>query len=127
MVVWVERFSAMSVLLAISASLGAGCAMIQGLEAIETERMLTAAGFHMRPADTVERQEDLRSMRPHTIVRRTENGNAVYMYADPDTCHCVYVGTNTEYSEYERLRVTKEVARRMRGSSPSGGALGGAP
>lgn len=89
--------------------------------------MLTAAGFHMRSADTVERHEDFRSIPPHRMVRRTEDGNVVYMYADPDTCRCVYVGTNKEYSEYERLRATKAIAQRMRGSSPSGGALGGAP
>jgi hypothetical protein len=71
--------------------------------------MLAAAGFHMLPADTPEGQEDLRSTPPHRIVRRTKDGNIVYMYADPDACHCLYVGGNKEYSEYERLRVEREI------------------
>jgi hypothetical protein len=114
-------------LLGVPALLGAGCATIRGYEARETERMLAAAGFHMLPADTPERQEDLRSLPPHRIVSRTKDGNVVSTYADPDNCYCVYVGGDKEYSEYERLRVKNELARRAGGSSPSGGARGGAP
>jgi len=112
-------------LLAVPALLGAGCAAIQRYEVGETEQMLRAAGFHTYSADTPEGQEDLRSMPPHRIVRRTKDGNVVYTYSDPDGCHCVYVGGDNEYSKYERL--TREFAPRVSGSSPSGGALGGAP
>jgi hypothetical protein len=114
-------------LLAVPALLGAGCATIQRLEAIETGRMLAAAGFHVVPADTAERQKDLRSEPPRRIVSRTKDGNVEYTYADPDTCHCVYIGGEKEYSEYERLRMQKETAQRAGESSPSGGARGGAP
>ena len=82
--------------------------------------MLAAAGFQMRPVDTAEVQEDLRSILPHRIVSRTKDGNVVYMYADPDKCHCVYVGGSKEYSEYERRRLEREFA-------PPAGAAGGAP
>jgi hypothetical protein len=117
-----------ALLLAVPALLGAGCATIKGYAVGESERVLTAAGFHMRPADTPERQEELRSTPPHRIVNRTKNGNVVYMYADPDNCHCVYVGGDKEYAEYERLiRAERDVAPRLGGSSPSGGAGGGAP
>jgi len=114
-------------LLAVPALFGPGCAMIERLQATETGRMLAAAGFHMVLADTPERQDDLRSRPPHRIMSRTKDGNVEYTYADPDTCHCVYVGGENEYSEYERLRVKKEIAQRAGGSSPSGGARGGAP
>ena len=89
--------------------------------------MLTAAGFHMVPADTPERQDDLRSRPLHRIVSGTKDSHVEYTYADPDYCHCVYVGGEKEYSEYERLRVQKETAQRAGESSPSGGARGGAP
>ena len=114
-------------LLAVPSLLGAGCATIQRLEAAETGRMLAASGFHMVAADTPERQQDLRSRSSHRIVSRTKDGTVEYTYADPDNCHCVYVGGEKEYSEYERLRVMKEIARRAGESSPSGGARGGAP
>ena len=114
-------------LLAVSALLSAGCATIQRLEATETERMLTTAGFHMVPADTPERQKDLRSRPPLRIVSRTKDGNVEYTYADPDNCRCLYIGGDKEYAEYEALRVKKETAQRAGESSPSGGARGGAP
>ena len=113
------------VLLAVVAMLGVGCAAIQRDQATETERLLTSAGFQMWPTDTRERQDDLRSMPPHRLVKRTKDGHIVYMYADPDDCHCLYVGGDNEYLEYERLRLND--SPRIRGSSPSGGALGGAP
>jgi hypothetical protein len=108
-------------LLAAPALLAGGCAAIQRYEERDTERMLAAAGFHTRPADTPERQEDLRSIPPHRIVSRTKDGSVVYIYADPDNCHCLYVGGNKEYSEYERLRVQREITQRRAGSA------GGAP
>jgi len=105
-----------ALLLAVPMLLGAACAVVQQ----DTERMLAAAGFHMRPADTTELQEDLRSIPPHRLVSRTKDGNVVYMWLDPDRCHCVYVGGSKEYSEYERRRLEREL-------KPPAGAAGGAP
>jgi hypothetical protein len=117
-----------ALLLSVPLLLGAGCATIQRYDARETERLLAAAGFQIRVADTSERQQELRSMPPRRIVSGTKDGNVVYTYADPDGCQCVYVGGAKEYSEYGRLvSAEKEYARRLGGSSPSGGAGGGAP
>ena len=108
-------------LLAAPVLLGAGCATIQLYQARDTERMLAAAGFHMRPADTPERQEDLRSLPPYQIVSRTQDGNIVYTYADPGTCRCLYLGGREEYSRYEHIRARRENTQRTAGSA------GGAP
>ena len=89
----------------------AGCAAIRRNEAISTEQLLVAAGFQTRPADTPERLTDLNSMPRQKLVVRSKDGNVVYTYADPDKCHCFYVGGPKEYSTYERLRVEKEIAR----------------
>jgi hypothetical protein len=110
-----------ALLLAVPMLLDTGCATIQRFEVRDTERMLVAAGFHMRVADTPEPQEDLRSIPPYRIVSRTKDGNVVYLYADPDNCHCVYVGGNNEYSEYERRVVEREITQRTAGKA------GGAP
>ena len=110
-----------TLLLAVPMVLGAACAAVQRFEVRDTERMLVAAGFHMHLADTPESQEDLRSIPPHRIVRRTKDGTVVYMYADPDNCRCVYVGSTEEYSEYERRRVERETTQR------AAGRAGGAP
>ena len=116
--VWTPGMVRTAVWFAVAAFLGAGCATIQRYEITETERMLAEAGFQRRP-------EDLRSIPPHRIVSRIKDGNVEYTYADPDNCRCVWAGGEKEYSEYERLRLT--LVQRASGSSPSGGARGGAP
>jgi hypothetical protein len=35
---------------------------------------------------------------------------ATYVYPDPAVCHCLYVGGEPEYQQYERLRVQKDFA-----------------
>jgi hypothetical protein len=87
-----------------------GCAAIRRSEASYTEQLLADAGFKMQPADTPQQVADLSSMPARKVVYRNNDGNVVYTYADPDKCHCFYVGGPQEYSEYKRLRVEKEIA-----------------
>ena len=87
-----------------------GCAAIQRSEARSTEELLAAAGFVMRPADTPERQQDLAALPPHRLESRTKDGKLVYTYADPNGCKCLYVGGSKEYSEYQRVRVQRQIA-----------------
>ena len=68
-----------------------GCAAIQRSEARDTEQLL-AAGFQAKPADTPEKLANLRAMPPRQLVARSKDGNFVYTSADPDYCHCLYVG-----------------------------------
>ena len=103
------RRMSLSVGLAVAVTL-TGCAAIQRLEAGSTEQLLAAAGFVMRPADTAERQQRLRALPPYRLESRTKDGKVVYTYADPDGCQCLYVGGPKEYSEYQRLRVERQIA-----------------
>ena len=103
------RRMVLSVGLAVAVML-TGCAAIQRLEARSTEQLLAAAGFVMRPADTAERQERLRALPPYRLESRTKDGKVVYTYADPEGCQCLYVGGPKEYSEYQRLRVERQIA-----------------
>jgi len=87
-----------------------GCAAIQRSEALSTEQLLAAAGFVKRPADTAERQQHLAALPPYRLESRTKDGKVVYTYADPGGCQCLYVGGSKEYSEYQRLRVQRQIA-----------------
>lgn len=88
-----------------------GCATIRRHEAENTEQLLAAAGFQMRPADTSERLAELSTMPSNKLVAQTKDGKVVYTFADPNNCHCLYVGGPKEYSEYQRLKVEKEIAQ----------------
>jgi len=94
-----------------------GCAAIERQQAADTEKLLVAAGFQMRPADSAERQQDLANMPPHTIVAHREGAETVYTYADAQNCRCLYVGGAKAYAEYRRLEVSEEIARDMSAAS----------
>jgi hypothetical protein len=44
-------------------------------------------------------------------VERNKDGKVVYTFADPEHCHCLYVGGPKEYAEYRHLLMDREVAR----------------
>ena len=87
-----------------------GCATNRGSEASSTEEMLAAAGFVMRPADTAERQQRLAARPPYRLESHTQDGTVVYTYADPGGCKCLYLGGPKEYSEYQHLRLQRQIA-----------------
>src|SRR5882672_1613725 len=87
-----------------------GCATLHRNEAQSTEQVLAAAGFRAKPADTQAKLENLNTMPARKLVSHVENGEFVYSYADPDSCHCLYVGGENEYSTFQRLSVEKQIA-----------------
>ena len=112
-----RRHARCAVLFAAALLALSGCATIRAHEAATTERLLAAAGFQMRPAESPERVRGLATMPPLKVVSRSQDGNVVYTFADPENCHCLYVGGPKEYSAYERLVVEKEIARETSAAS----------
>jgi hypothetical protein len=100
---------------AFSAAL-AGCGSIQPTptptpeqQAEQTEPMLTAAGFRMLPADTPERQKQLESLVPFDVnYYMGKTGNLHYYMADPVYCKCMYIGTEENYQQYEKLKLNQQ-------------------
>ncbi len=77
--------------------------------AMETEPMLTAAGFQTVSPDQSAHQQQLASLpalRLHYYT--TTDGQQRYWYADPDYCHCLYVGDAGAYQRYESLRMQNQ-------------------
>ena len=77
----------------------------------ETEQLLAAAGFRQRPADTPERLAHLQSLPPQKLLSQTRDGKVYYTYPDPEFCHCLYVGDEPAYQQYQKLSVEKKIAR----------------
>jgi hypothetical protein len=94
-----------------------GCATMRRHEAAGTEELLAAAGFQQRAASKPEQHQDLATMPPYKLVARNNNGKAVYTFADPEHCHCLYVGGPKEFSEYQRLLRDRAVAQEMSNAS----------
>jgi len=88
----------------------AGCAALQNREAIQTERLLAAAGFRMRLADTPEKLEHLKNMKQRSLVQYEHNGTVYYIYADATNCKCMYAGNQKAYQQYQKLAAQQRIA-----------------
>ncbi len=71
-------------------------------QAIQTERMLAAAGFQMRMADTPEKLARLAKLTQRELMPKMKDGSLRYVYADAEYCKCLYVGTEKAYQGYSR-------------------------
>jgi hypothetical protein len=87
-----------------------GCAAYRAHQTAETEQVLAAAGFQVQPADTPEKLAHLQTLTPRKVVRDTRDGQPQYVYADPETCKCVYVGDEKRYQRYRELSLQKQIA-----------------
>lgn len=120
------------VLVAMLVAVG-GCATVQQ-RTLGTEEVLSAAGFQMKLADTPERLTSLHTLPPRTLVPQTRDGEVYYVYADPEACKCLYVGTEAQYQQYQRFSLQKELAdKQLRAAqdywnaTATGGAWGAWP
>jgi hypothetical protein len=82
-----------------------GCATQQ---AVDREQMLAASGFHVKIADTPEKLAHLKELTQRRVVPHEKDGKTVFVYADAESCKCVYVGDEEAYQEFsQRLEQKK--------------------
>jgi hypothetical protein len=65
-----------------------------------TGMKLEDSGFKMKEARTEKQMMRLKSLPARKFVRRTRNGIAYYIYADPDYCKCAYIGNQRAMDDY---------------------------
>ena len=87
-----------------------GCASVRAHQTAETEQILAAAGFQVEPADTPERLAYLQTLTPRKVVPDVREGQPQYVYADPQTCKCLYVGDEPRYQKFQELSLQKKIA-----------------
>jgi len=87
-----------------------GCAAIKTEETVNTESLLSAAGFKMVPATTPKEKDMLSSLTPNKVQFSVKDNKPLYWYADPDNCGCVWTGDQDAYNRYERLLVESNIA-----------------
>ena len=102
-----------------------GCAMIEKTNATDTEQLLAAAGFTMKLADTPEKLDNIAAMTQRKVVAHSENGTVQYAYADAEFCKCIYLGSEQNYQQYQKIAVEKNIARMNEDAELNWGAWGG--
>jgi hypothetical protein len=99
--------------------LAMGCAESASQRARRLEPMLAQAGSRIVPANTPARTERLSQMTPLKLKYVSRNGKSSYWFADPDVCHCLYVGSQHNYDEFQQFKqeraqtVTQESEQRI--------------
>jgi uncharacterized protein YdbL (DUF1318 family) len=88
----------------------AGCAAIQKENTQTTEQTLAAAGFQMKLADTPAKLAQLKSLPQRKLVPQQQNGAIRFVYVDAQYCQCVYAGTETNYQQYQKLALERQIA-----------------
>ena len=101
-------------MLALAAALAAtGCAGMQGemarSDANAVETQLQLAGFHLIPADTPQRIQSVHDMPPLAFSRVVRDGREYFVYTDPVSCLCLYVGTPANYQRFLELAAAAEM------------------
>src|SRR5712671_4166120 len=65
---------------------------------------LTSAGFKVQFANDAAGKKALHALPPHRFVIHTLGGGDVrYLYAEPQHCVCVFIGTNDAYQNYRGI------------------------
>ena len=87
-----------------------GCAAMQKDNTQTTEQTLSAAGFQVKLADTPAKLAQLQGLPQRKLVPQQQNGAIRYVYVDAQYCQCVYAGTETNYQEYQKLALQRQLA-----------------
>jgi len=78
---------------------------------MDTERLMSAAGFYMKLADTPAKLQHLESLKPQRkIVTHVKDGQNVYVYPDAKFCKCLYAGNEAAFEAFQKLAIDKDMA-----------------
>jgi hypothetical protein len=64
---------------------------------------LASAGFRVQVANDAAGQKALRALPPHRFVMHRNGGDVRYLYAEPQHCVCVFMGTQAAFEAYRGM------------------------
>lgn len=85
----------------------AGCASPVE-RANEKNDLLSAAGFHIVPVTTDAQRLQLQTLPPNRVVQKVKDGKPIFLYADPYSCGCLYIGDETAWDNYKREQLQQK-------------------
>jgi hypothetical protein len=94
----------------------AGCAGPQAYRE-RREHLLSAAGFQLLPATRPDVAARLSHLPPHRLVWQDHAGKLTFLYADPEVCRCLFVGSEANYQAYRRMQFQRHVVAQSRAAA----------
>jgi hypothetical protein len=65
--------------------------------------LLSSAGFRVQLANDPAGQKALHALPPHRFVMHKNGGDVHYLYAEPNHCVCIFIGTQANYQDYRDI------------------------
>ena len=82
----------------------------------QTEDLLAAAGFKIVPANSPEQQAHLKTLPNHKLSMVQRDGKEYFIYPDVKN-NVLYVGQNSQYQQYQKLREQQKLAEEKASSN----------
>jgi hypothetical protein len=64
---------------------------------------LTSAGFRVQVANDAAGKKALHALPPHRFVVHRTGNDVRYLYAEPNHCVCIFIGTAANYQDYRDI------------------------
>ena len=96
-------------LLFLTLSIFWACTITPAATADQVEKMLVAADFKFKTADTPQQMERMQALPQRQFIRHQTGGDEYYLYADVAGCKCVWRGDKAAYSRYKELARERKV------------------
>jgi hypothetical protein len=64
---------------------------------------LSSAGFRVQVANDEAGRKAMNALPPHRFVIHRDGGNVRYLYAEPNHCVCIFIGTEANYRDYRDI------------------------
>ena len=65
--------------------------------------LLSSAGFRVKLANNAAGLKAMRALPAHRFVIHKNGGNVRYLYAEPNHCVCIFIGTEAAYQTYRDI------------------------
>jgi hypothetical protein len=65
--------------------------------------LLSSAGFRVKLANDAAGLKAMRALPAHRFVIHKNGGNVRYLYAEPNLCVCIFIGTEANYQDYRDI------------------------
>ena len=65
--------------------------------------LLSSAGFRVKLANDPAGLKAMRALPAHRFVVHKNGGNVRYLYAEPNLCVCIFIGTAANYQDYRDI------------------------
>lgn len=64
---------------------------------------LSSAGFRVQLANDEAGRKAMQALPPHRFVIHRDGGTVRYLYAEPNHCVCIFIGTEANYRDYRDI------------------------